>query len=55
VHRLLTDPTLREDLRVRGLRRAGTLTWQHTARRTLEVYEQVLGARRERPAARPRG
>jgi glycosyltransferase involved in cell wall biosynthesis len=41
--RLVNDAALRDDLRARGLARAATFTWQRTARRTLEVYREVMG------------
>jgi glycosyltransferase involved in cell wall biosynthesis len=43
MRRILDDQSLREDLARRGLERAAGFTWRHTARRTLVVYEQVLG------------
>lgn len=39
LRRLLDSPQLRAELRERGLRQAGTFSWQETARRTLAVYE----------------
>ncbi|MCU1264107.1 MAG: hypothetical protein JWM21_425 [Acidobacteria bacterium] len=39
--RLIDNPDLREDLRVKGLKRAANFNWYDTARRTLKVYEQV--------------
>lgn len=39
--RLIDNPRLREELRVKGLKRAGSFSWHETARRTLEVYHQV--------------
>jgi glycosyltransferase involved in cell wall biosynthesis len=39
--RLIDNPDLRENLRVKGLQRAIKFSWHDTARRTLEVYEQV--------------
>jgi glycosyltransferase involved in cell wall biosynthesis len=41
--RLIDNPDLRESLRVKGLKRAAEFSWHETARRTLEVYEQVGG------------
>lgn len=38
---LLSDPVLRNELRSKGLAQAGRFDWNETARRTLEVYEQV--------------
>lgn len=42
--RLIDNPDLRDQLRVKGLKRAAQFSWHDTARRTLEVYEQVAGA-----------
>jgi glycosyltransferase involved in cell wall biosynthesis len=42
VGRLLSDATLCEELRERGLARAGEFTWQRTARLTLESYARAL-------------
>ncbi len=41
--RLLTDDSLRRDLRARGLARAREFTWERTARETVAVYRQVAG------------
>jgi len=41
MERILSDPTLREVLRVRGLEQARRFTWEETARRTLQVYEEA--------------
>jgi glycosyltransferase involved in cell wall biosynthesis len=43
LRRILTDPALREDLRRRGLQRAGRYSWDATARATLDVYREVAG------------
>jgi glycosyltransferase involved in cell wall biosynthesis len=43
IARVLTDGSLADRLRQRGLERAGQLTWERTARETLQVYEQLLG------------
>jgi glycosyltransferase involved in cell wall biosynthesis len=40
--RLLEDASLREELRARGLRRAGAFSWRRAAQETLKVYEEVL-------------
>jgi glycosyltransferase involved in cell wall biosynthesis len=40
---VLEDDELAADLRLRGPARAAELTWQASARRTLDAYEQVLG------------
>jgi glycosyltransferase involved in cell wall biosynthesis len=39
--RLLGDSGLRAELRERGLERAAQFSWESSARRTLDVYEQV--------------
>ncbi len=44
MERALTDEALRVSLRARGLERARRFTWEEAARRTLEVYWQVLGS-----------
>ncbi len=44
--RLVTDDSLRQELRGHGLARAGHFTWEQTARLTLEVYERVAEASR---------
>ncbi|MGH2521886.1 MAG: glycosyltransferase family 4 protein [Anaerolineales bacterium] len=40
--RVLSDSALRADLRTRGPARARQFTWEAAARKTLEVYEQVM-------------
>jgi glycosyltransferase involved in cell wall biosynthesis len=40
--RLLTEKTLRQELRERGLAHAGQFSWPHTARETTRVYRRVL-------------
>jgi glycosyltransferase involved in cell wall biosynthesis len=42
--RLIDNSDLRNELRVKGLKRAKGFNWDDTARRTLEVYEQVCPA-----------
>ena len=44
LERLLCDEALRERLRSEGSRRAAELSWDATARRTLAVYQEVIGA-----------
>jgi glycosyltransferase involved in cell wall biosynthesis len=44
LYRCLTEPTLRTDLRQRGLARAANFTWERTAEATLELYRRVLAA-----------
>lgn len=51
MRRLLGDPVLRARLRHDGLARAASFSWTETARRTGQVYAEVL-ARRSRGAAR---
>jgi glycosyltransferase involved in cell wall biosynthesis len=45
IERVLTEVALAEDLAMRGRRRAERFTWDETARLTLQVYEDVLGAK----------
>jgi glycosyltransferase involved in cell wall biosynthesis len=42
LRRGLVDAGLRADLRGRGVKRARCFTWEATARRTLQVYEELL-------------
>ena len=46
IERVLADAALRAELRAKGLARAQQFTWEHAARATLAVYEQVLGKER---------
>jgi alpha-1,3-rhamnosyl/mannosyltransferase len=41
--RILSDSSLADELRVRGLARAATFSWAATARATLDVYRRVMG------------
>ena len=41
LHRVLTDPTLSDELRNRGLRRAQHFSWERAARETVELYERL--------------
>jgi glycosyltransferase involved in cell wall biosynthesis len=43
LERLLGDPALADDLRVKGLARAAEFTWARTARLTLDSYQRALG------------
>ncbi len=45
MRRIATDADLRTLLRRRGLQRAPQFTWENTARKTLELYDQVAGDR----------
>ncbi len=49
--RVMGDPSERERLRVAGLGRARSFSWERSTRETLQVYEEAL----ERRAVRPRG
>lgn len=42
--RLMADPDAREDLAGRGRERAAAFSWNVTARRTWDVYEELMGA-----------
>lgn len=43
IKRLLHDSSLRQELSVKGKRRATEFDWRETARQTLRVYEEVVG------------
>lgn len=45
LHRVLTDPGLRDDLRARGFRQAARFSWPETARQTLKVFAAVRNGR----------
>jgi glycosyltransferase involved in cell wall biosynthesis len=56
IYQVLTDEQLRRGLRQRGLARARQFSWEDSARRVREVYQQVgeapaPAARRSSPAA----
>jgi glycosyltransferase involved in cell wall biosynthesis len=42
MQRVLADPDLRADLRIRGFIRADEFSWERTAQKTLEVYQKVF-------------
>ena len=50
---ILLDPELRSRLERLGLQRAPLFTWNRTAERTLEVYQDVACARRKAPETVP--
>jgi glycosyltransferase involved in cell wall biosynthesis len=52
MRRVVADTRLRRRLRDRGLRRAGTFSWERTARRLLRAYEE-MGATAGRSSPRP--
>jgi glycosyltransferase involved in cell wall biosynthesis len=41
MRRVLVDPSLREDLRARGLTRARHFSWERSIRRVREIYDEV--------------
>ncbi len=43
IGKILDDPALRKRLQEEGLKNLGRFSWQKTARKTLDVYESVLG------------
>ena len=45
LHKLLSDPRLREQLRAKGLARARRFSWAEAARQTARVYRQALEER----------
>lgn len=44
MHRLLTDENLWSELRIKGLARSATFSWEKAARATLETYRQAAEA-----------
>lgn len=42
MRRVLTDATLRDDLRIRGLARARQYSWDRSIRRVREIYSEVM-------------
>jgi glycosyltransferase involved in cell wall biosynthesis len=44
IRRIVSDPSLRDELRARGLERAAELTWEASAERHTEVYADALRA-----------
>jgi glycosyltransferase involved in cell wall biosynthesis len=42
LERLLREPSLRADLRARGLAQAARFSWRRVAEETLAIYQQVL-------------
>lgn len=42
IHKILSDEGFRQEMIRRGLKRAAMYSWEETARRTLQVYEEVL-------------
>lgn len=45
IRRVWDDSALRDELRRRGIERAGSFTWDETVRRTLQVYGKMGGGR----------
>jgi glycosyltransferase involved in cell wall biosynthesis len=43
IERVIGDPDLREQLRVKGLERAKLFDWRNTARQTLAIYHKAAG------------
>jgi glycosyltransferase involved in cell wall biosynthesis len=43
IERLIVNSDFRNELRVKGLDRAREFDWRETARRTLEIYREVVG------------
>jgi glycosyltransferase involved in cell wall biosynthesis len=42
MHRVLTTPSLREDLQRRGLARAREFSWERSIKRVREIYDEVM-------------
>jgi len=47
LHRVLTQPALREELSRGAVEQAGLFAWERTADRTVEVYRQAVRAMRD--------
>ena len=43
IARVLSDPALREELRVKGIARAREFSWERSVSRTREIYQEVAG------------
>ena len=46
IYKVLSDSTLRDELRRKGLERAKLFSWEKTAKETLAVFEEVISERR---------
>ena len=42
IHRVISNPKLREELKEKGLKQANQFSWDNTAQKTLEVYKEVI-------------
>jgi len=42
MYTVLIDNTIRQSLITKGLKKASTLTWEHTAKETLNAYGNIL-------------
>ncbi len=49
IHRLLTEPDLRQELARRGPPQAAKFTWDDTARQTIAAYQEAMAPRRPEP------
>jgi glycosyltransferase involved in cell wall biosynthesis len=49
VERVITDATLRAELRARGLAQAANFSWERAARETIGIYKTVISSRRNLP------
>ncbi|MDT4896495.1 MAG: hypothetical protein QOH25_1572 [Acidobacteriota bacterium] len=47
IARVIDDPNLRAELRIKGLARARHFSWRETARLTLQAYRRAIGGRDE--------
>lgn len=50
IYKVLSDKTLRGSMKVKGLERVKRFSWENTARRTLEVFQDVYEEKRKRSA-----
>ncbi len=51
IRRVLTDPALAAEMRRKGLLRAREFSWEQSVAKTLNVYRQLVAARRARRSA----
>jgi glycosyltransferase involved in cell wall biosynthesis len=43
IYRVLTNETVRRQLRLKGISRAAQFSWETSVRRVRDIYEQVAG------------
>jgi glycosyltransferase involved in cell wall biosynthesis len=48
ISRGVSDRTLRDELRARGMTRVTNFSWKHAAHETIQIYQTVLSRDRQR-------